>query len=90
MKTKNLAMVTFVPNYLKRKVMIQYTYDNNLRQEINIERKIIPLRRMKSYMNIILKVYPDVFEKTKVAGNNTLINKPIWDRMICNLQHTNI
>ena len=90
MKTKNLAMVTFVPNYLKRKVMVQYTYDNNLNQEIEMERKIIPLKRKESFVNLLLKMYPNTFEKTKINGNETYIQKPVFDRMISNLQHTNI
>lgn len=88
MNLKNLAMISFVENKIKRNTMVAYVYDDNINQKIDIQKKIIPIRRGKSLMKSIQKVYPDVFIETKMKKDSVLINKPIYERMICNLQHT--
>ena len=87
MKTKDLAMINFVESKLKGKVMIRYVYDDNINQQVTLITKHIPLKRKKSYTNLILSVYPNLFKEGKVNGVYSLINTKILDRLLCNLNH---
>lgn len=87
MDIKNLAMVNFVKNKFKKKVMVRFVYDDNINQRVTMESIIIALNDLDTYKNNLLKSYPDTLVETKLSGVPTLMNVEVMDRLICNLEH---
>lgn len=91
---KQLAMVSFVNELLRKDVMIQFVWDNNLTQQVEMENQHISKKSYKECVENtrkeLNKEYPDCIIEHKEGSVLSFMNYPVYNRMISNIQHMNL
>lgn len=91
---KQLAMVSFVNPLFKKDVMIQFVWDNNLTQQIEMATEHISKKSYKECVdnmrNELNRKYPDCIVEHKEGSVLTFMNYPVYDRMVSNVKYMNL